>query len=87
MFFTDKMGFKKIRKLGLQAFVWVIESFLLEVHGFQGFPSAWLAKPWVLDFAWGGEQLLGDIGDHRPRRKVVSARSTTPTVFESLDIA
>ena len=50
MFFTDKMGFKKIRKLGLQAFVWVIESFLLEVHGFQGFPSAWLAKPCVLGF-------------------------------------
>ena len=44
-------------------------------------------RSWVLDFTWGGEQLLGDIGDHRPRREVVSARSTTPKMFESLDSA
>ena len=34
--------------MGLQTFVLVIDLFFLKVLGFQGFPSAWLAKPCVL---------------------------------------
>ena len=48
-----------------------------------------IARALAFSAARGDDGIIycSSIGDHRPRRKVVSARSTTPTVFESLDIA